>query len=266
MHVAIRAGVRDRHGVAQRPARSAAPARRRRRIACRSCMRRRARRSGRSAIARRLDDIRARYGLPRAIRAVCRHDRAAQEPDAADDGVCGSARKAGIPHHLVCVGPVRMVVARSGRAHRAARHSATPCTSPATCRSRICRRSTTSASFSCSRRSTKASACRSSRRWRAASPVLTSNTSSLGEIAGDAAETVDPDDTDALADAIVAAGRPTPSGAAICASAAWQRARASRGRRPRATCSRCISAPPVSTVTRAGAGLPADAGRSARAR
>jgi glycosyltransferase involved in cell wall biosynthesis len=33
-------------------------------------------------------------------------------------------------------------------------------------------------------------------------PVMTSNTSSLGEIAGDAAETIDPTDTDAMADAI----------------------------------------------------------------
>jgi glycosyltransferase involved in cell wall biosynthesis len=33
-------------------------------------------------------------------------------------------------------------------------------------------------------------------------PVLTSNTSSLGEIAGDAAETIDPTDTDAIADAL----------------------------------------------------------------
>ncbi len=34
-------------------------------------------------------------------------------------------------------------------------------------------------------------------------PVLTSNTSSLGEIAGDAAETIDPLDTEAMTDAIV---------------------------------------------------------------
>jgi len=33
-------------------------------------------------------------------------------------------------------------------------------------------------------------------------PVLTSNTSSLGEIAGDAAVTIDPTDTDAMIDAI----------------------------------------------------------------
>src|SRR5687768_1997275 len=33
-------------------------------------------------------------------------------------------------------------------------------------------------------------------------PVLTSNTSSLGEIAGDAAETIDPTSTDALAEAV----------------------------------------------------------------
>jgi glycosyltransferase involved in cell wall biosynthesis len=33
-------------------------------------------------------------------------------------------------------------------------------------------------------------------------PVLTSNSSSLGEIAGDAAETIDPTDTDALIDAM----------------------------------------------------------------
>ena len=34
-------------------------------------------------------------------------------------------------------------------------------------------------------------------------PVLTSNTSSLGEIAGDAAETIDPLDTEAMTDAII---------------------------------------------------------------
>ena len=34
-------------------------------------------------------------------------------------------------------------------------------------------------------------------------PVITSNTSSLGEIAGDAAETIDPLDTEAMTDAIV---------------------------------------------------------------
>jgi len=33
-------------------------------------------------------------------------------------------------------------------------------------------------------------------------PVITSNTSSLGEIAGDAADTIDPTSTDALAEAI----------------------------------------------------------------
>jgi glycosyltransferase involved in cell wall biosynthesis len=37
-------------------------------------------------------------------------------------------------------------------------------------------------------------------------PVITSNTSSLGEIAGDAAETIDPTSTGALADAIVRLG------------------------------------------------------------
>lgn len=37
-------------------------------------------------------------------------------------------------------------------------------------------------------------------------PVITSNTSSLGEIAGDAAETIDPASTDALAEAIVRLG------------------------------------------------------------
>ena len=41
-------------------------------------------------------------------------------------------------------------------------------------------------------------------------PVITANTSSLDEIAGGAAETVDPDDTEALADAHRAAGDATP--------------------------------------------------------
>ena len=109
-------------------------------------MKRRARCSGRSRDRARLEDVRARYGLPRAVHALCRHDRAAKEPAAPDDGVCRRAQG----RHSAPAGlrrPVRMVVARPRRAHRAAGHSATSCTSPATCRSRTCRRSTTSASF-----------------------------------------------------------------------------------------------------------------------
>ncbi|HYB93436.1 MAG TPA: glycosyltransferase family 1 protein [Vicinamibacterales bacterium] len=50
-------------------------------------------------------------------------------------------------------------------------------------------------------------------------PVLTSNTSSLGEIAGDAAETVDPTSVDAIADAIIR----------LAGSAELRRERAERG-------------------------------------
>ena len=56
-------------------------------------------------------------------------------------------------------------------------------------------------------------------------PVITSNTSSLDEIAGGAAETVDPYDTDALAAAIVAAGDRCRTGAEISRERGLARAR-----------------------------------------
>ena len=64
MHVAMRARDGDRHGVAQHAPRPAAAARRARRIACRSCTKPPAPRSARFAIAPRSSSIRARYGLP----------------------------------------------------------------------------------------------------------------------------------------------------------------------------------------------------------
>jgi glycosyltransferase involved in cell wall biosynthesis len=50
-------------------------------------------------------------------------------------------------------------------------------------------------------------------------PVLTSNSSSLGEIAGDAAETIDPTDTDAITDAM----------RRLATNAELRRARSARG-------------------------------------
>ena len=159
-------GLVDRHGVEQRPARSAAPARRARRIACRSFTKPRARCSGRSPIARGSTTMRARYGLPRPfilyVGTIEPRKNLTRLMTAFAD-----ARKAGIPHHLVCVGPYGWS-SRDLAGHIERLGIKTPCTSPATCRSSICRRSTTSATSSRSRRSTKASACRSSRRWRAA--------------------------------------------------------------------------------------------------
>ena len=64
-------------------------------------------------------------------------------------------------------------------------------------------------------------------------PVLTSNTSSLGEIAGDAAETIDPLDTEAMTTAIVRLATDADL-RRDRSERGLQRARAaSRGRRPR---------------------------------
>ena len=84
--------------------------------------------------------------------------------------------------------PVRLAVARHRRADRAARRSPTPSSSPATCRSTICRRSTASPRCSSTRRCTKGSGCRSSKRWPAARRSITGRTAALAEVGGGAVE------------------------------------------------------------------------------
>ena len=76
--------------------------------------------------------------------------------------------------------------------------------SPAMSQSKICRSSTTSVSCSSFHRCTRALACRSSRRWRAERPSSLPVAHRSIEIAAGAAETVDPHDTDTLAETIVA--------------------------------------------------------------
>ena len=140
------------------------------RIACTSCTRRRRRRSrashdprGARARARSatgsaeriilyVGTIEPRKNLPTLIEAFA--DAAASRRSAAISW-CASDRTAGCR-------------AASTSRSRALRRRATRSTSPATCRSTICRRSTASPRCSSTRRCTRASACRSSRRWRAA--------------------------------------------------------------------------------------------------
>jgi hypothetical protein len=111
-----------------------------------------------------------------------------------------AARKAGIPH-ISCASARTDGRRAISPAHRAPRHQ-DACISPATCRSNTAGDLQPGDFFAFPSLYegfglpvVEAMAC--------GIPVLTSNTSSLGEIAGDAAETIDPTDTDAIADAIV---------------------------------------------------------------
>ena len=200
-----------------------------------------------------------------AIHPLRRHDRAAQEPDATDDGVRRTRARPAFRIIWCASGPTdgRRAISpgiSSGSAF------ATSCISPATCRSRTCRRSTTSASFFVFPSLYEGFGLPVVEAMACGMPVLTSNTSSLGEIAGDAAETIDPTSTDAIADAIVRLATDAGAAARSVPSAGCSARAASRGRKPRATCWRCITAPPASTVTVAGASsLAQPSRRSARA-
>jgi glycosyltransferase involved in cell wall biosynthesis len=148
-----------------------------------------------------LEDVRARYALPRQfmlyVGTIEPRKNLSRLMSAFAD-----ARKAGIPHHLVCVGPygwssrdlaghierlgIQDVVHFTGYVpfedlpaiYNLGEFFAFP-----------------SLYEGFGLPVVEAMAC--------GIPVLTSTTSSLGEIAGDAAETIDPTDTDAIADAIV---------------------------------------------------------------
>jgi glycosyltransferase involved in cell wall biosynthesis len=149
----------------------------------------------------RLDDIRARYGLPpRFILYV-----GAIEPRKNLTRLMTAfarARQAGIPHHLVCAGPYGWASRDlTGRIERLGIEKAVHFTGyvPFEHLPAIYNLGDffvfPSLYEGFGLPVVEAMAC--------GVPVLTSNTSSLGEIAGDAAETIDPLDTDAMTEAII---------------------------------------------------------------
>jgi glycosyltransferase involved in cell wall biosynthesis len=149
----------------------------------------------------RLEDIRARYGLPRQFMLYVGTIEPRKNLTRLMTAFA-AARKAGIPHHLVCVGPYGWSSRDlTGRIERLAIQDAVHFTGyvPFEHLPAIYNLGEFFAFPSLYEGFglpvVEAMAC--------GVPVLTSTTSSLGEIAGDAAVMVDPMDTDAIADAIV---------------------------------------------------------------
>ena len=211
------AGGGDRDRVAQRAARSAAAARHRRRIASPSCTKPPARRFGRSPIAPRSTHARALRPAA-AVRPVCRHHRAAQEPAAADGGVCRRARAAAF----------RTSWCASARTD--GRRAISPATSSASAFARRAlhrlRAVRGSAGDLQPRRVLRVPVA--VRRLRPAGRrsdgvrarrCITSNTSSLDEIAGGAAETIDPTTPTRWRRRCCGSRRDAGAGAAICRAA-----------------------------------------------
>ena len=148
-----------------------------------------------------LEDVRARYSLPRQfmlyVGTIEPRKNLSRLMSAFAD-----ARKAGIPHHLVCVGPYGWSSRNlAGHIERLGIQDVVHFTGyvPFEHLPAIYNLGEFFAFPSLYEGFglpvVEAMAC--------GIPVLTSTTSSLGEIAGDAAETIDPADTDAIANAIV---------------------------------------------------------------
>ena len=148
-----------------------------------------------------LEDVRARYALPRQfmlyVGTIEPRKNLSRLMSAFAD-----ARKAGIPHHLVCVGPYGWSSRNlAGHIERLGIQDVVHFTGyvPFEHLPAIYNLGEFFAFPSLYEGFglpvVEAMAC--------GIPVLTSTTSSLGEIAGDAAETIDPADTDAIANAIV---------------------------------------------------------------
>jgi glycosyltransferase involved in cell wall biosynthesis len=149
----------------------------------------------------RLEDVRARYGLPRQfllyVGTIEPRKNLARLMSA-----FAEARRRGIPHHLVCAGPYGWSSRDlAGRIERLGIRDAVHFTGyvPFEHLPSIYNLAEFFAFPSLYEGFglpvVEAMAC--------GIPVLTSNTSSLGEVAGDAAETIDPMSTDAIADGIV---------------------------------------------------------------
>jgi glycosyltransferase involved in cell wall biosynthesis len=148
----------------------------------------------------RLDDVRARYGLPRRfilyVGTIEPRKNLMRLMSAFAD-----ARQSGIPHHLVCVGPYGWASRDlSGRIESLGIENAVHFTGyvPFDHLPSIYNL----ADFFAFPSLYEGFGLPVVEAMASGLPVLTSNTSSLGEIAGDAAETIDPTDVDAMADAI----------------------------------------------------------------
>jgi glycosyltransferase involved in cell wall biosynthesis len=147
-----------------------------------------------------LEALRARYGLPRQfilyVGTIEPRKNLMRLMEA-----FANARRAGIPHHLVCVGPYGWASRDlSGQIERLGIRSAVRFTGyvpfdhlPAIYNL---------GDFFVFPSLYEGFGLPVVEAMASGIPVLTSNTSSLGEIAGDAAETIDPTDTEAMADAI----------------------------------------------------------------
>ena len=149
----------------------------------------------------RLEDLRARYNLPRRFMLYVGTIEPRKNLTRLMTAFAG-ARKAGIPHHLVCVGPYGWSSGDlAGRIERLGIQSAVHFTGyvPFEHLPAIYNLGDFFAFPSLYEGFglpvVEAMAC--------GIPVMTSNTSSLAEIAGDAAETIDPLDTEAMTDAII---------------------------------------------------------------
>ena len=153
---------------------------------------------------------RARGARP-AVRAHGRDARAPQEPRDADRGARAARRRSSRSRSPAP--PAGGAAGARRRRNRPARLHAAGAS---------CRACTAARASSSTRRSSRGSGCRSSRRWRAACPVVASSHPSLDEACGDAAVRADPRDPDAIA-----------GGDRRCARAA-RRARAARASRTRA--------------------------------
>ena len=119
---------------------------------------------------------------------------------------------------------------RAARPRRRARHRRRRRLAAVAGEPRSSRASTRSPTPSCSRRCTRASGCPCSRRWRAASRSRLPTRGSLAEVAGDAALIFEPENVDAIRDAIerllgdaALAERLRDAGRAQAASFSWER-------------------------------------------
>jgi glycosyltransferase involved in cell wall biosynthesis len=149
----------------------------------------------------RLEDVRARYGLPRQFMLYVGTIEPRKNLTRLMSAFA-AARKAGIPHHLVCVGPYGWSsrdlaghIERLGIQHAVHFTGYVKFEDLPSIYNLGDFFAFPSLYEGFGLPVVEAMAC--------GVPVLTSVTSSLGEIAGDAAVTIDPMDTDAIADAIV---------------------------------------------------------------
>ena len=182
----------------------------------------------------------ARYGLDERIILYVGTIEPRKNLPTLIDAFAARQRSGALRHQLVCVGPygwlsrgIEAQIERAGSAGAIKFTGYVPFDDlPA---------STASPRCSCSRRCTRGSACRWSRRWRAASPVITGRTAALSEVGGGAIVTVDRLDRRRAGRRAGRHWRRAATAARNCRGAASRAPRRSRGSAPRARPSRSIA-------------------------